>query len=423
MAKEPGARPGSALATEAALSPFAIGADLKRLLALADGSEKHQVPPKASEDVARGEIPAGRSLRIGRRGVAWAAALVLVGSLILSAKVFLASDRPLDGPGSPAIEADDPGTPPTTTANAAGPDRNRELPPGPLVYPAALFAFENRGAPDLGNKVSDLLFGRLASNPALYLVDRSDLKKVLAEAELSLSGAVKPGGATMVGQLTGAKILITGSVVHIDRRVYLVAKLIGTETSRAFGASVEGKADDELATLVDKLADEISKVILGQAEKLVAKPIPKVNRLDVLRGKLGKAVPPRVTIQIAERHVSGATTDPAAQTEFTLFCKETGFEVLDAETAGAGKAEVVLTGEGLSEVATRHGNLVTVKARVEVKAVEHKTGRTLTADRQTAVAVDLSEQLAGKAALQEAAAVLAERMLPKLVRDAQRQGD
>jgi hypothetical protein len=44
-------------------------------------------------------------------------------------------------------------------------------------------------------------------------------------------------------------------------------------------------------------------------------------------------------------------------------------------------------------------------------------------DRQTAVAVDLSEQLAGKAALQEAAAVLAERMLPKLVRDAQRQGD
>jgi hypothetical protein len=249
------------------------------------------------------------------------------------------------------------------------------------------------------------------------------MKKVLAEAELSLSGAVKPGEATMVGQLTGAKILITGSVVHIDRRVYLVAKLIGTDTTRVLGASVDGKADDELATLVDKLADEISKVILGQAEKLVAKPIPKVNRLDVLRGKLGKAVPPRVTIQIAERHVSGATTDPAAQTEFTLFCKETGFEVLDAETAGAGKAEVVLTGEGLSEVATRHGNLVTVKARVEVKAVEHKTGRTLTADRQTAVAVDLSEQLAGKAALQEAAAVLAERMLPKLVRDAQRQGD
>ena len=39
-------------------------------------------------------------------------------------------------------------------------------------------------------------------------------------------------------------------------------------------------------------------------------------------------------------------------------------------------------------------------------------------DRQTAVVVDLSEQLAGKAALQEAAAVIAERLLPKLVKEA-----
>jgi eukaryotic-like serine/threonine-protein kinase len=102
MAKEPGARPGSAAATEAALAPFAIGADLKRLLTLADGNQEHQVLPKVSEDVARGDIPAGRSLRIGRRVVAWAAAVVLIGGLILSAKVFLASDRPLDGPDSPA---------------------------------------------------------------------------------------------------------------------------------------------------------------------------------------------------------------------------------------------------------------------------------------------------------------------------------
>jgi len=36
-------------------------------------------------------------------------------------------------------------------------------------------------------------------------------------------------------------------------------------------------------------------------------------------------------------------------------------------------------------------------------------------DRQTALVVDLTEQLAGKAALQEAAARLAERLLPKLV--------
>jgi hypothetical protein len=36
-------------------------------------------------------------------------------------------------------------------------------------------------------------------------------------------------------------------------------------------------------------------------------------------------------------------------------------------------------------------------------------------DRQTDVEVDLTEQIAGKKALQKAAATIAERMLPKLV--------
>jgi hypothetical protein len=48
--------------------------------------------------------------------------------------------------------------------------------------------------------------------------------------------------------------------------------------------------------------------------------------------------------------------------------------------------------------------------------VDRKTDKVLVADRQTAVAVDLSEQNAGKAALGQAAAVLAERLLPRLVK-------
>ena len=36
-------------------------------------------------------------------------------------------------------------------------------------------------------------------------------------------------------------------------------------------------------------------------------------------------------------------------------------------------------------------------------------------DRQTEVAVDLSPEIAGKKALQEAAAILAERLVPALV--------
>ncbi len=70
-------------------------------------------------------------------------------------------------------------------------------------------------------------------------------------------------------------------------------------------------------------------------------------------------------------------------------------------------------GDG-TQFASRHGNLISVKARLELKAVDNKTSRVLAIDRQTSVTVDLTEQLAGKAALQEAAAQLAERLLPKL---------
>ena len=53
---------------------------------------------------------------------------------------------------------------------------------------------------------------------------------------------------------------------------------------------------------------------------------------------------------------------------------------------------------------------------MEVKAVDQYTGKVIAIDRQTSVQVDLTEQLAGKAALQEAAAAVAQRLLPKIVK-------
>ncbi len=289
----------------------------------------------------------------------------------------------------------------------------------PTVYPLAVLTFEERGAgaKDYGQKVSDLLFAKLAVKPELFLVDRSEMRKILAEQELNLSGAVKASEATKVGQLTGAKILVTGSVIHVDRQLYLVAKIIGTETSRVMAAEASGKITDELGSLVAKLADQIAETVDKQADKLVAKAVAKVDRMAGLKAKLKKGQRPAVLVSIRERHLGQATFDPAAQTEITLFCREAGFEAIDPDEGPKSKADVLITGEGLSEFAARHGNLISVKARVEIKVVDRKTERVLVADRQTAVVVDLTENLAGKAALQEAAAALAERLLPKLIKE------
>ena len=123
-------------------------------------------------------------------------------------------------------------------AMAAGADDNGQKEKTPQVYPAAILPFQERGrdAKDQGSKVTDLLFAKLSVDPGLMLVDREDIKKVLEEHELNLSGLVNPQQATKVGQLTGAKLLITGSVLQVDNSVYLIAKIIGTETSRVVGA-------------------------------------------------------------------------------------------------------------------------------------------------------------------------------------------
>jgi len=287
------------------------------------------------------------------------------------------------------------------------------------IYPTAIFPFaeRGRGAEGMGSKVSDILFAQLVVNPNLYLVDREDMKKTLDEQELNLSGMVSSSQAVQVGQLTGAKVLVTGSVIEADKTLYLVAKVIGTETSRVLGASVKGRTNEEIAPLVEQLAQKVADTITEDAGKLVAKEVKMEDRIAALNKKLGDAERPSVLIQISERHVGQMTIDPAAQTEFAMICKECGFDVIDPERGVSKQADILIKGEGFSEFATRRGNIVSVKARLEVKAVDQMTDKIIATDRQTAVEVDLTEQIAGKAALQEAAAAIAERMLPKLVEE------
>jgi len=289
--------------------------------------------------------------------------------------------------------------------------------PAPVVYPAAILPFQERGPEmkDMGAKVTDVMFASLAADPGLYLVDRAEMDKLAAEAELNLSGMVASGQTMKLGELCGARLLVTGNVMQVDRSIYVVAKIIGTETTRVFGQSVKGDADAALDTLVEQLAAKVAETIRTRGAELVAPPEKPEDRIAALKTKLGDAKRPVLLIRVVERHVGQATIDPAAQTELALICGATGFEVLDTNAGKGRKADIRIEGEGFSEFGLRRGALVSVKARVEVKAVDVATDKVLASDRQTAVVVDLTEQIAGKAALQKAAAEIAERLLPALV--------
>src|SRR5436309_1719557 len=101
----------------------------------------------------------------------------------------------------------------------------------------AVFDFESKeeAVKGLGPQVATLLNAHLSADPNLILVERAELEKALGEQDLGLSGTVSPDAAARVGHLTGAKVLITGKVIKMDREPMIVAKVIVREKSRNNG--------------------------------------------------------------------------------------------------------------------------------------------------------------------------------------------
>jgi hypothetical protein len=269
-----------------------------------------------------------------------------------------------------------------------------------------------RCRPGSGGQVADLLFAALSEDPDLILVERAETDKILQEQELYLTGLTHPDQALKLGWMTGARVLVTGSVMASGERVICLAKVIGSETGRVLGKSVKGARDD-IPDLAAELADAVGDILDNQRARLIPPEEKTEDRVDRLKKRLAGGKRPTVSIRIAEEHVGRPVIDPAAQTEFQLICRQTGFEVFDP---GAGRAvDIRIAGEAFSAFALRRGNLISVKARVEVTATDPRTGRVVAADRATAIAVDLAEHIAAKTALEKAAALVAERMLPLLV--------
>ncbi len=287
-------------------------------------------------------------------------------------------------------------------------------PSAPLTIAVLDFEAREELGKDFGKEAAALIGAELSGNPGLWTVERAELDRLLGEQALGLSGAVLPDTAAKVGQLTGAKVLVTGRAFRAGGELVLVAKIMGTETSRVYGELVKGAKDAPLTTLASQLAQKIGTTALAKTDTLVARVVTREDRVTALKAALKDAKRPAVSVKIPERHFGSPTIDPAAETELSLLLREVGCELRDDKSAAP--ADLEFTGEAFSELAGRHGPLVSCRARVELKVRDRATGKILIADRQTSVAIDVSEQIAAKNALAQAAAELAARVLPQVIK-------
>src|SRR3954466_6399660 len=141
------------------------------------------------------------------------------------------------------------------------------------VLTVAIFDFESKdeAVRDLGPKIATLVNANLSAEPQIITVERAELEKVLGEQELGLSGTVSADTAAKVGHLTGAKVLVTGRVFKADKELIIVAKIIGTETSRVYGELVKGTGSASISDLSAELAKKIGKIVSEKGSTLVAK--------------------------------------------------------------------------------------------------------------------------------------------------------
>jgi hypothetical protein len=291
----------------------------------------------------------------------------------------------------------------------------RVLAAQPDVMTVAVFDFEAKGdARDLGSQASTLIAARLSAEPELVVVERAELEKVLSEHELTLSGNVSPDSAAKIQKLTGAKILVTGRVFKVEKNTVMVAKVMGTETGRVYGEMVEGGPAVSVIDLSSQLEKKIALIVNGKADTLVAKTVSDEERIAKIKQAVqGKALP-TVVVRISERHVGRhhPTGDPAAQTTLQSILQQCGFKLVDGTSQESPAIEI--SGEAFSAFGLQKGNLVTCKARVELKVRDVASGAIRVVDQQTSSGVDVAEATAGKTALEHAALALAERIVPKL---------
>lgn len=230
-----------------------------------------------------------------------------------------------------------------------------------------------------GKSIAELLNIELLKLNEFELVERAELDKALNELQLSALNLTSRESQTKLGKLIGAKILITGSTFRSDDKNFLVAKVIGTETSRVLGCSVSGPGD--FTSLMPELAKQVKEILVKSSSKLLPKKESEKTVLETL-SPVVKGNARKVYVKVPE-NIQVSIPDPAAEMELKKLLLGLGFKVVDNQD----EADFSVIGEAIASQAGSYQKFISAQARVEMSIYDSK--------KQLLAAGALKETLAG----------------------------
>lgn len=235
--------------------------------------------------------------------------------------------------------------------------------PSSLVLSVLYFEDRTR-VPDLAwlrKGMVDMLVAEFARNPSLVVVQRERLEEVFREQAFQLSGRVADESAVRVGRMTGATVLVSGSVSQVGGLVRIDAQLLGVEQGVILGtASAQGPMS-EVSSTARALVRKVVELIPSGGQRPVAEgeagqsPIQAAQANDAgeLRSREGQLFQ---ALEEFERAMAADPSNPSARSNYAKTVKRlSGTDLLrtgQADGAG-GERRVVsrlverLTGSGL----------------------------------------------------------------------------
>lgn len=102
---------------------------------------------------------------------------------------------------------------------------------------AALDFTDLQGQPiELGRFLSEELAVEIVSTGGVSMVDRANIKSILAEHKLTEAGLVDPANAKKLGEFAGVDAILIGNVTMLDDGIILMVKAIATSSAKIVAA-------------------------------------------------------------------------------------------------------------------------------------------------------------------------------------------